>query len=115
MDRYPLPFLGRKRGWILLTQVALFVLSLGLASAARHPEDLWTIGALALGIAFASASQDIAYDAYTVDVLHRDEYSLAVGARGLMGRLAMLVSGNLAITLGLVYLSWSTVNALLAL
>src|SRR6266436_2014895 len=36
MDPYPLPFLGRKRGWILFAQVVLLLLGVGLAGAARH-------------------------------------------------------------------------------
>ena len=81
MDRYPLPWLGRKRGWILLSQVALVGLGLWLAGVSDNPEALWVIGALALAIAFASATQDIAIDAYTVEVLRREEQGAAVGAR----------------------------------
>jgi PAT family beta-lactamase induction signal transducer AmpG len=114
MDRYPPPFLGRKRGWILLSQVVLFALGLGLAGVADHPEAVWVIGAFALAIAFASASQDIAYDAYAVEVLRREEYGLATGARVAFYRAAMLVSGGVAITLA-AGLSWARVNLLLAL
>jgi PAT family beta-lactamase induction signal transducer AmpG len=115
MDRYPLPFLGRKRGWVLFAQIVLLLLGLGLAGAARHPDVIWVIGALALATAFASATQDIAYDAYTVEVLRQDEYGLAVGARGLLGRGAMWISGGIAITVAEKFLSWPTVNLLLAL
>lgn len=115
LDRYPLPILGRKRGWILLAQVTLFLLGLGLAGAARHPDVVWVIGALALATALASATHDIAYDAYTVEVLRDDEYGLAVAARGLVGRTAMWLSGGIAITVAETYLSWPTVNLLLAL
>src|SRR5512141_282154 len=38
MDRYPPPFLGRKRGWILLAQVALFAVILWLSGVSSHPE-----------------------------------------------------------------------------
>jgi len=113
MDRYTPPFLGRKRGWMLITQVALFVFTLGLAGAARHPDAIWVIGAYALAIAFASASQDIAYDAYTVEVLRKEEYPPFVAARGLMGRGALFLSGGLAITLAASW-SWPVVNLLLA-
>jgi PAT family beta-lactamase induction signal transducer AmpG len=115
MDRYPIPFLGRKRGWILVTQVVLFAAGLGLAGAARHPDAIWVIGALALAIAFASASQDIAYDGYTVEVLREDEYGMAVASRGAMGRLALWTSGYVAVTVALKYLSWSTVTFALAM
>jgi PAT family beta-lactamase induction signal transducer AmpG len=114
MDRYPLPFLGRKRGWILLSQVVLFALGLWLSGVSDHPEAVWVIGALALAIAFASASQDIAIDAYTVEVLRREEHGMATGARFAFYRAAMLVSGGVSITLA-AETSWTLVNALLAL
>ena len=113
MDRYPPPFLGRKRGWILLCQVALFALGLGLAGVSDRPEAVWVIGAFALAIALASATQDIAIDAYTVEVLRREEHGFASGARSAFYRAAMLVSGGAAITLA-AETSWTLVNALLA-
>ena len=81
MDRYRPPFLGRKRGWILVGQVALFALTLWLAQVSDRPPDVWVIGALAFAIAFASATQDIAIDAYAVEVLDREEQGIATGAR----------------------------------
>jgi PAT family beta-lactamase induction signal transducer AmpG len=113
MDRYPLPFLGRKRGWIFASQLALIALGLWMSGASDHPDAVWVIGSLALAIAFASATQDIALDAYTVEVLRRDEYGMAVGARAALYRAAMLISGGVAITLA-ARISWKTVNLLLA-
>jgi len=113
MDRFPPPLLGRKRGWILVCQVALFALGLGLAGVSDHPEAVWVIGAFSLAIAFASASQDIAIDAYTVEVLRRDEHGFASGARAAFYRGAMLAAGGAAITLA-AQTSWVFVNALLA-
>jgi len=113
MDRYPLPWLGRKRGWILVSQVALLLLGLWLSRVSDHPEAVWVIGGLALAIAFASATQDIAYDAYTVEVLRPEEHGAAVGARVALYRAAMLVAGG-AITLAS-FTSWKLVNLLLAL
>jgi MFS transporter, PAT family, beta-lactamase induction signal transducer AmpG len=114
MDRFAPPFLGRKRGWILIGQVALFAVTLWLAGVSSHPEAVWVIGALALAIAFASATQDIAIDAYAVEVLHRDEQGFASGARNAFYRAAMLVAGGASITLA-AETSWTFVNALLAL
>ena len=114
MDRYPLPVLGRKRGWILASQVALLALGLWLAGVSDHPEAVWVIGAVALATAFASASQDIAIDAYTVEVLRREEHGPASGARTAFYRAAMLVSGGVSITLA-AETSWAFVNLLLAL
>jgi MFS transporter, PAT family, beta-lactamase induction signal transducer AmpG len=114
MDRFAPPFLGRKRGWILVGQVALFAVTLGLAGVSSHPEALWVIGAFAFAIAFASATQDIAIDAYAVEVLHRDELGFASGARTAFYRAAMLVAGGAAITVAAAT-SWTFVNFLLAL
>jgi MFS transporter, PAT family, beta-lactamase induction signal transducer AmpG len=114
MDRYPPPFLGRKRGWTLVGQVALFALTLALAGVAHRPDTVWVIGALALGIAFASATQDIAIDAYAVEVLRRDEQGVATGARTAFYRAAMLVAGGASITLA-AGTSWAFVNLMLAL
>jgi PAT family beta-lactamase induction signal transducer AmpG len=114
MDRYPLPFLGRKRGWILLSQIVLVALGLTLAAVSDKPHDVWVIGALTLLIAFASATQDIAYDAYTVEVLRPEEHGLAVGARAAFYRAAMLVSGGVSITWA-GETSWTFVNAMMAL
>jgi PAT family beta-lactamase induction signal transducer AmpG len=114
MDRYRLPWLGRRRGWMAVAQVALFAATLALAGVGNRPETPWVIGALALAIAFASATQDIAYDAYTVDVLRPDEQGVAVGARTAVYRAAMYVAGGLAITAAGWY-SWPLVNVALAL
>src|SRR2546426_12009676 len=46
MDRYPLPILGRKRGWILLAQLALLGLGLWLAGVSPSPDTVWVIGAI---------------------------------------------------------------------
>ena len=99
MDRYVPPFWGRRRGWMALTQVVLSVLGLLLAGVGRRPEALWIVGAVALATGLASASQDIAYDAYTVEILRPEEHGVAVGARTAFYRAAMAVSGGAAITL----------------
>src|SRR2546427_7068161 len=98
MDRFAPPFLGRRRGWLLVTQVALAVGIAGMAFLSPRT-DLVAIAWLALVVAFASASQDIVVDAYRTDVASREERGLA-GALGVVGyRLAMLASGALALVL----------------
>jgi PAT family beta-lactamase induction signal transducer AmpG len=114
MDRYSPGFWGRRRGWIALAQVALFVATLGLAGVGSDPEAAWVAGALALAVAFASATQDIAYDAYTVDVLRREEQGVAAGAKIAAYRAAMYVAGGLAITFAAAY-SWRFTAICLAL
>jgi PAT family beta-lactamase induction signal transducer AmpG len=113
MDRYVPPFWGRRRGWMAVTQLVLAVLGLLLAGVGRRPEALWVVGALTLAIAIASASQDIAIDAYAVEVLHDEEQGAAVGARVAMYRAALVVAGGAAITLA-GHFGWPAVNALLA-
>jgi PAT family beta-lactamase induction signal transducer AmpG len=97
-----------------VSQIALAVLVLLLAGVGRRPEAIWVVGALAFAIAIASASQDIAIDAYAVEVLRKEEQGAAVGARLAFYRAAMLVSGGAAITLA-AQIGWPAVNALLAL
>jgi PAT family beta-lactamase induction signal transducer AmpG len=113
MDRFALPWLGRRRGWIALSQLALFALGLCLAGVGDSPDAPWVVGAVALAIAFASATHDIAYDAYTVDVLRPEEQGIAVAARTGLYRLAMYLAGGLSITLA-ASLSWPVVNVILA-
>jgi len=115
MDRYaaPVPNAGRKLGWALLTQLMLFGLTLALAGVPFRPEVIWIVGSLTLAMAFSSASQDIAIDAYAVEVLRPEEQGVAVGARIALYRAAMFVAGGLAITLAGLW-SWQAVFALLA-
>ena len=98
MDRYVPPWLGRRRGWALLTQGAL---ALGIVGMALSPPDnaLLALGAFAVWVAFASASQDIAIDAYRTDVLEPTERGTGAAVGVLGYRLAMLVSGGLALIL----------------
>ncbi len=114
MDRYPIPFLGRKRGWIVVMQGVLLVLGLALAYVSDRPEAVVAVGTLALAIAFASATQDIAIDAHAVEVLRREEHGAAVGARLAVYRTAMWVSGRLSVTAA-AWMGWPLVNVVLAL
>ncbi len=114
LDRYATPWMGRRRGWAVVSQVALFAMTLALAGVGHHPDTPWVVGALALAIAFASATQDIALDAYAVEVLRPEEQGVAVGARTAVYRAAMYVSGGLSITLAARY-SWPLLNVCLAL
>jgi MFS transporter, PAT family, beta-lactamase induction signal transducer AmpG len=79
LDRVMPPFLGRRRGWILIFQLCV---ALGLATMAfGSPTDgLSALGITALIVAFMSASQDIVIDAYRVDVIPPSERALAAAA-----------------------------------
>jgi PAT family beta-lactamase induction signal transducer AmpG len=75
MDRYTLPFLGRRRGWLLMAQIALTVsiAGLGQSDPAQHP---WMIAFAAFLVTFFSASQDIVVDAYRREDLSDEELGL---------------------------------------
>ena len=108
MDRFA-PRKGRKRVWVGIGQVLLAVSIAGLALQARQP-TVAAVAVLALVISFSSATQDIAIDAYTVEVLRKDEQGLAVGARVALYRVAMYVSGAIVVSLGPT-IGWGTVFA----
>lgn len=98
LDRYVLPLLGRRRGWILFTQLALIglIFALSLTSPKNSPV---LVALLALLLAFSSASQDIVIDAYRTDVLRERERGLGAAISVTGYRVAMLVSGALALIL----------------
>lgn len=75
MDRYTLPFLGRRRGWLLVTQIALSlsIVWLGLEDPVNRP---WMLAFAAFMVAFFSASQDIVVDAYRREDLADEELGL---------------------------------------
>jgi len=113
MDRYAPPRWGRRRGWAALAQVGLAVFTFALAGVGARPDAAWVVAALALAIAFSSATQDIAIDAYAVDVLRQEEQGVAIGARIAVYRIAMQLAGAWAITLA-GWISWPVVNVFLA-
>lgn len=75
LDRYRLPFLGRRRGWLLVTQVALALalVALGMTRPAEHP---WMVALAAFWVTFFSATQDIVVDAYRREDLSDQELGL---------------------------------------
>lgn len=96
LDRFVPPLLGRRRGWILIAQIGLCITLFILAQLSPDNQPS-TIGVIALIIAFISASQDIATDAYRTDVLLPEERGLGAAAVTFGFRIAMLVSGGLAL------------------
>ncbi len=125
MDRYSPPLVARKRGWALVGQSGLLLTTLTLAwAASRSMEEtwalgsvrlewVWVIGALTLAIAFASTVQDIAIDAYAVEVLKPEEHGIAVGARTALYRGGMMLAGAASITIAAA-VSWPLTLAGLA-
>jgi PAT family beta-lactamase induction signal transducer AmpG len=98
MDRYVPPFLGRRRGWMAVTQIAVALGVAAMAFCSPHT-DLTFLASLALFVAFASASQDIVVDAYSTDAVTSEQRGVAAALKVVGYRLAMLVSGALALVL----------------
>ena len=96
LDRYPLPFLGRRRGWALATQfaLALGIAAFGWLDAAASPA---TVAVLALLVALFSATQDIVLNAYQRELLPDHELGLGTAMHVNAYRLAQLVPGSLAL------------------
>lgn len=112
MERYAVPILGRRRGWMLVTQLALAVsiLCFGLFSP---KESVWAIAYLAATVAFFSASQDIVLDAYRREVLSDSELGLGNSIHVNAYRVGGLIPGSLALILA-DFLPWPTVFAVVA-
>jgi PAT family beta-lactamase induction signal transducer AmpG len=107
MDRYRLPFLGRRRGWALVTQVMLF-LCIGLMGQFNPAESLQGIVVLVFLVSLFSASQDIVIDAYRRELLADDELGTGNAFFVNAYRLASLVPGSLALILS-DHLPWNAV------
>jgi MFS transporter, PAT family, beta-lactamase induction signal transducer AmpG len=96
VDRFPLPLLGRRRGWILAMQVAIAA-GLALLALQSPAISLTGVSVCALAIVFFSATQDISIDAYRTDVSLPGERGLAAAATNLGYRTASY--GALAVAL----------------
>ena len=113
MDRYSIPLLGRRRGWLLVTQGAL-VLAIACMGTVSPKEEPFLLAGLALAVAFLSASQDIVFDAYRADVLGAEERGAGAAVSVLGYRIAMLASGGLALILVDNWISWTQAYWLMA-
>jgi PAT family beta-lactamase induction signal transducer AmpG len=112
MDRYTLPFLGRRRGWMLVTQLALVASIAGMGFL--KPEfSIWAIAYLAAAVAFFSASQDVVLDAYRRELLPDAELGLGNAVHVQAYRLAGLVPGALALILS-DHIAWHSVFMIVA-
>lgn len=113
MDRFTMPFLGHRRGWMLLTQLALLV-SIGAMGFIKPDLSIWAVAYLAAAVAFFSASQDIVLDAYRRELLPDAELGLGNAIHVQTYRLAGLVPGSLALILS-DHLPWHTVFVVVAM
>jgi len=112
IDRYSLPFLGRRRGWMLLTQVALLgsIAGFGFIDPVL---SIWSVAYLAAAVAFFSASQDVVLDAYRRELLPDQELGLGNSLHVQAYRLSGLVPGSLAFILS-DYMQWQSVFIIVA-
>jgi MFS transporter, PAT family, beta-lactamase induction signal transducer AmpG len=113
VDRYAVPLLGRRRGWMLTTQLLLLV-SIPLFGALQPQLDLWTIAYLALAVAFFAATQDIVLDAYRRELLPDLELGLGNAIHVQAYRISSLVPGALSLILA-DHLPWQSVFTITAL
>jgi PAT family beta-lactamase induction signal transducer AmpG len=113
MDRYSLPFLGRRRGWMLLTQIALLLVMV-LFGFFDPQHDIVLIAALATFMAFFSASQDIVLDAYRRELLADNELGLGNSMYVNGYRAAVFIPGGLGLILA-DRLSWPMVFMIIGL
>jgi MFS transporter, PAT family, beta-lactamase induction signal transducer AmpG len=113
VDRFRLPFLGRRRGWLLISQLCLMlsIMALGFSNPVDNFVLMMTMAML---VAFFSATQDIVVDAYRREDLPDDELGLGTSFYMSGYRLGnMLASGG-----GLImadYMSWSVVYMIMAI
>ncbi len=113
MDRFVPPFLGRRRGWLLITQLGILGLILGLSSSSPASLPLF-VAILALSLALFSASQDIVFDAYRTDILASHERGLGAAVSVTGYRIAMLVSGAFALVIS-TSLGWRATYLIMAM
>ena len=113
MDRFKLPFLGRRRGWALITQLGL-IISIAALGRFDPSVSLQAIVVTVFIISFFGASQDIVIDAYRRELLADDELGTGTSFFVNAYRLSSLVPGSLALILSDI-LPWSTVYWVTAL
>jgi MFS transporter, PAT family, beta-lactamase induction signal transducer AmpG len=112
LDRFRMPFLGRRRGWLLVLQLALIaaIATMGAVDPHAHPVQL---AAIAIVVALLSSLQDIVIDAYNADSLAPHERAAGVAAYVIGYRSALVVTGTLALILA-DHIPWQTIYAAMA-
>ena len=113
MDRFQLPLLGRRRGWMFLTQLCLMIVIAAMGFYSPQ-NDLSMIVFLSGAIAFLSASQDIVIDAYRREILADDEQGSGTALFVNAYKISTLVPGSLSLILS-DFLSWQIVFSITAL
>jgi len=113
LDRYVLPVLGRRRGWMLLSQIGL-LLVIAMLGGFSPQTEMSSIVLFCTLLAFLSATQDIAVDAYRRELLSDPELGLGNAIHVNAYRIAGLVPGSLSLILA-DHLPWSMVFIITAL
>jgi PAT family beta-lactamase induction signal transducer AmpG len=98
LDRFGLPVLGRRRGWVLVFQIGL-VAAIAAMSLLDPSRDAAAVVVVAVAIAVLSASQDVVLDAYMTDVLAAHERAAGASVNVIGYRIAMVASSSLALVL----------------
>ncbi len=112
MDGVTPPFLGRRRGWILMAQISLAV-GIALMGQFDPARSLWAIGLVALAVNFFGASQDIALDAFRREYLNSEELGFGTGVWMNAWRLGMYVSVGISL-LTEWQMTWAQIHFILA-
>lgn len=113
LDRYALPWLGRRRGWMLVTQLLLLAAIAGLGQLSPK-EQVTLVVLLTAAVAFLSATQDIVLDAFRRELLPEIELGLGNAIHVNAYRIAGLVPGSLSLILA-DHLAWGSVFMITAL
>jgi PAT family beta-lactamase induction signal transducer AmpG len=95
MDRFEPPFFGRRKGWLITTQLSL-CLVLAIMAKISPAQNTTAFALCAVVVAFLSASQDVVIDAYRTDTLTQSERGLGSSLTVFGYRLAMILSGGIA-------------------
>lgn len=107
LDRFRMPFLGRRRGWALITQI-MCLIAIGLLGQVDPTAALGPAVYLILAVSVASATQDIVLDAYRRELLPDDELGTGTAIWVNAYRISSLVPGSLALILSDV-IPWAAV------
>ena len=113
LDRYVPPFLGRRRGWMMVSQIGLLVFMISLA-VFNPQNDIQMILYVGLAIGFFSATQDIVLDAYRRELLPDNELGLGSSFYANAYRVAGFIPGGLGLILS-DYMPWSMVFIVVSL
>lgn len=119
LDRYMPPFLGRRRGWLIFSQI-LLALSIAVMAFSNPVESITFFACIAVVVAFFSSTQDIVIDAYRIEIVDKDQQAAGASLYVMGYRLAMLTSGAFLLYLtstsleGGLGMSWRSAYLLMA-